>query len=873
MAKKSSKKKKPVARKKTAKKKNFPQALPGEAKKKNGQNVRRVIVEKKLQKQAIEFGNKITLVKSGHTYTTALRRRYGRHLKKYVSPFKKVFKFIGIVAGLFIVFVVSLFLVFGRDLPDVRKLRDMNFAETTHIYDREGHELYRLFGKENREFVKLSDINPDAIHATISIEDKNFYHHFGFDPIGIIRAQLKNFQEDNISQGASTITQQLAKNIFLSPERTYDRKIKELLLSLEIEWFFSKDDILELYFNKIAYGSNTFGIEAAAQSFFGISAKDINLAQSSILAALPKAPSYYSPYGPNVKELMGYCQPPDESDTAVESSSTGNTMESTTETSGGTKDLQTPPLPKIQNNEVKKPSPTDNQESAAPNNDAVDSSIIMNETGGCSSPSDPRYVWGRKDYVLQRMVDDGYISKEQMVQAWKDAFHVKFMDIKYSIESPHFVFYVKDLLEQRYGKDLVENGGLQVTTTLDPNLQKIAENSIAGQVKLIQRYGANNAAMVALDPKTGQVLAMLGSRDYWDESIDGQVNVTLSPRQPGSSFKPLIYAAAIQNAGIGSGTYIGDYKTLFNKHDIPSDYDGKYQGNMTVRAALGGSRNIPAIKAYYIAGGEEKVLDFIDKLGVIGLRQFRDEFNKDAATHGWIFYYGWPMAIGSGEVKLLQLVGAYSVFANQGKFNPPNPILEVRDHNGNVLDSFRTGDVGQQVIDPQIAYIISNMLSDVYARPAGTWRWLLTITGHNVAAKTGTSNKKIHNVEVPNNNLTIGYTPSLIAGFWVGNTNGKNLYNSAYSLYTSDPIYHDFFTEALKDKPSEDFPKPDGLKWIGHEVFPSWGGQKDFEKMFVRLDNTQQLDIPLPDFLKIRPEDITAYEKTTQQLKDATIPW
>lgn len=803
--------------------------------------------DKNKTSQHIAFEEKIHLEKNSHTYFSALHNRYGKHIKKVEGPVKKIFKVIFVIFLLIVLFVLALYLTFGRDLPDVSKLKDMNFAETTHIYDRNGQELYSIFGKENREYAKLSDISPYVIHATIAIEDKNFYRHFGFDPIGMVRAQLKNFQDDSVSQGASTITQQLAKNIFLSPERTYDRKIKELLLSMEIEWFFEKDEILEMYFNKIAYGSNAFGVEAASQTFFGVQAKDLNLAQSSILASLPKAPSYFSPYGTHVNELIGYCQ--------TNTDDSGGDLAGTVEQTQQKDFSSAAPAPQNPKTPTQQIASGSTQETASP-------------SSGCNSPSDTNYVWGRKDYVLQRMVDDGYITKDQMLDAWKEGFNLKFKDIRHNIKEEHFVFFVKDYLTQKYGKEMVENGGLQVITTLDPNIQKIAKAAIADHVDLMTRYGANNAAMVALDPRNGQILAMVGSRDYWDPKIDGQVNVTINPRQPGSSFKPLIYAAAIQNAGIGSGTYLGDYKTIFNQHDMPSDYDGKFLGHITIRQAIGGSRNIPAIKAFYVAGDEDKVLDFVEKIGITNLRKFRDEFNKDAEKRGWKFFFGWPLAIGSGEVRLLDLVNAYATFANQGKYNVPNPILEIRDRNGVLLESFRNPDGGKQVIDSQIAYIISDILSDVSVRPPGSWRWLLTIPGQNVAAKTGTSNKVVRGRELPNNNITVGYTPSIAAGFWVGNTDGKNLINSAYSLYTTDPIYHQFFENSLKDKPREDFAKPEGIKQVGREYFPSWGGQHDFEKMFKRVETTQQptVDIPLPDFLKKRPEDVKAYKQTLDKI-------
>jgi penicillin-binding protein 1A len=794
-------------------------------------------------------------------------------VNKRARPLKIIFKIVGLILALGIVSVGSVIIIFGRDLPDVRKLRTMSFSETTHIYDRSGQELYSIFN-ENRENVELKDISPHAVNATIAIEDKKFYSHFGFDPVGIIRAQLRNFRDDEISQGGSTITQQLARNVFLSKERTYERKIKELLLALEIEWFFDKEEILEMYLNKISYGSNAYGIEAAAQTFFGVPAKKLSLVQASILASLPQSPSALSPFGANARDLMGYCKSENElnnvqqeNEESLEEPVAGLTLklkalspawisviingqkqnftlkkdeertfeaEEEMQVQFGNKQVEA----SLNGQKIIDLTPgkyfTYNLENWITLVENPDEETVEQTQSDCSSPDDPRYVWGRKDFVLQRMVIDRYITEQHMLEAWREGFKIKFVQAPHKIKYPHFVFYVKEFLEKRYGKERVENGGLQVTTTLDPKLQEIAEKAISDHVERIKRYRANNAGLVALDPKTGQILAMVGSRDYWNTDIKGQVNVTTSYRAPGSSFKPFIYAAAIQNAGIGSGTFINDYKTRFNNEKRPpNNYDGKFLGQMTARKALGGSRNIPAIKAFYIGGGEEKVLDFVDKFG-FNLREKREAYNKKyAEPNGWRFYYGWPMAIGSGEVRLLDLISGYSVFANEGKLAMPVPILEVRDSSGFLIESFDGAASAKQIIDPQVAYIISSMLSDVAARPAGSWRSLLTITGQNVAAKTGTSN---NDRMLPNNDLTIGYTPSFAAGVWVGNSDGSPLRSSAYSLYTTDPIYKQFFTEALKDKPREEFVKPEGLKWRGKEVFPSWGDpKKTFEKMFKRI--------------------------------------
>ena len=784
---------------------------------------------KKVEAAQIKLRKKIELEKTSHSYKTFYHRRYGKHIKKVKGPFLFLLKLMAVFFGIFFFFIGGIWFIFGRDLPDVRQLRDMNFDQTTRIYDREGNVLYSIFDIENRKYVPLNQIGKDSINATIAIEDKNFYHHFGFDILGMVRAQMKNFQDDKITQGASTITQQLAKNIFLSPERTYDRKIKELILAIQIELSYSKDEILEMYLNKIAYGSNSFGIEAAAQTFFGKSASELNLVESAVLASLPKAPSTYSPYGQNRKQLMGFC---------INQNSQLPEME-TQELSSQEIELMEAPL------DEKKLETKD---------------IILGEGGAngteeissinCTSPYDESYVWGRKDQVLERMLEDGYISREQMIAAWKEGLELKFRDPLHKIEAPHFVFYVKELLEKKYGKDMVESGGLEVVTTLDPRLQSIAEESVTRQTEYNwSHFRANNAGLVALDPMTGQVLAMVGSVNYWDEKIDGQVNVTTNPRQPGSSFKPIIYAAAIQNAGIGSGSVISDFKTLFNKKDVPRNADNTYKGQMIVRTALAQSRNIPAIKAYYLAGEEEKILELADKIGLSGLREFKNKFNQDAAKRGWTFNYGWPMAIGSGDVKLLDLAGAYGALSNSGMYMETNPILEVRNSKGEVLEKFEAK--GQQAIDPQAAYIITDILSDISAKPAGSWRNSMTIPGHTVAAKTGTSNKKVGRGIYPNNNILMGYTPSLVAGVWVGNTDGSIMRGNAWGFADAGPIWKYFFSEVLKDKPDEKFVEPKGIIHKGRELFPAWVKYKNWDSQFAKVETQETQQVPLSDFLAI----------------------
>ncbi len=737
------------------------------------------VIKKKLAKAvdlALKEAPKKPLLSEQEVMSPAVKPtpKWKRYSEKILSRTGKFFKVIRVFVYLALILLALIaaglgyiWFTYGQDLPDVRALKNASFAETTTIYDRDGNVLYKIYGEENRKYVPLED-------ATIAIEDQIFYSHFGFDPMAITRAYLQNIQEDDIVQGASTITQQLAKNLYLTSEKSFDRKIKELILSMQIEWYFSKEEILEMYFNKIPYGSNAFGIEAASKTFFDKTSRDLTLVEASILASLPKAPSKFSPYGTNRDLLMGRC----------------------------------------------------------------DAEV-------CESPYDGNYVWGRKDVVLQKMVEDGRITKEEFEQAWRDGFSVEFKDLVHQIDAPHFVFYVRDYLEAKYGKEVVESGGLEVKTTLDPRLQEIAEGVIKEHSENghLEKFGANNAALVAVEPSTGGVLAMVGSVNYWNEEIDGQVNIATAMRAPGSSFKPLVYAAAIEHEGMGSGTILGDYKTNFpngTEPYIPNNSDNTFKGRMNVRTALAHSRNIPAIKAFIIVG-EEHLLEFLNKIGVTALQEFKDAYNSNP-DRKWDYIFGPSTAIGAADVTLLQMVGGFATFANSGRHMPINPILEVRDSNGELVDKWE--DEGEQAMSEQTAFIINSILSNVAARPGGSWRAGLTIEGLNVAAKTGTSNKIVNKINRPNNTLTIGYTPSLAAIAWAGNSDGTHLNNNAWGLYTAAPMWKSFMTQALEGKEAEGFPRPEGIieKW-GH-FYPEWADlNRNFDIQFkplVKMDCTPE---------------------------------
>ncbi|MDD3887857.1 MAG: PBP1A family penicillin-binding protein [Patescibacteria group bacterium] len=604
---------------------------------------------------------------------------------------------LGIVAFFVLVFG-GIFAYYAKDLPSPRKINSKNTSESTKIFDRSGETLlYEIHGGVKRTLIPLSEMPEYIQEATISAEDKNFYHHFGFDPIGIIRSALKNTKSDE-RVGGSTITQQLVKNTALSAEKTYTRKIKELILSVEIEALYTKKDILQMYLNEIPYGSNAFGIESAAETFYGKKAKDLTLAESATLAAIPQAPTYYSPYGSNTDALKA-----------------------------------------------------------------------------------------RQEWILDRMVDDKYITKEEANKAKQEKF--AFVEKQEGIIAPHFVMYVKDLLVEEYGEKEVQKGGYKVYTTLDMRLQKIAERVIPEGVDRNYGYGATNAALAAVDPKTGEILAMQGSKDYFDKENEGNVNVTIRDRQPGSSFKPIVYALALKK-GYTPDTILYDVPTDFGNNYKPSNYDGQTHGPVTMRQALTNSLNIPAVKTLYLAG-LENTIDFAHQLGI--------------TTLGDSSNYGLSLVLGGGEVKLLDEVSAYSVFANDGLKNDKKAILKVIDRKGKVIQDNSKADA-KRIVEDQVARQLSSILSDTNARQMVFGSAPnLRLADRQVAVKTGTT-------ENFKDAWTVGYTPSLAAGVWVGNNSGAEMNSGADGSVVAAPIWHSFMEQAMEGQPVEEFKSYDPIK-------------------------------------------------------------
>jgi len=620
---------------------------------------------------------------------------------------KRLFFLVLFVFIIILAFLVGNFIWYGLTLPNPNKLLERSIAQSTKIYDRAGQTLlYEIFTGQRRTLIPLSDIPRNLVYATIVIEDKDFYHHSGFDLKGIARALLMDVIHLNTSQGGSTITQQFIKNALLTNTKSYNRKIKELILAYEIEKNFSKDQILQMYFNEIPYGSTAYGVEAASQLYFGKSARDLTLDESALLAAMVQAPSYYSPSGQHRDELVA-----------------------------------------------------------------------------------------RKDLILDLMVKEGYIDAPKAELAKSADTLKKIVSRQENILAPHFVMYIKNLLEEKYGTRMVEQGGLKIITTLDLDKQKIAEEEVTKQAEInTKNYGANNAALVAMDVKTGQILAMVGSKDFFDDSIDGQVNVTLSSRQPGSSIKPIVYSAAWQK-GFTPDTPLFDAEINFGpagpegKDYIPHDYDGKERGPVIMRQALAGSLNIPAVETLYLTG-INNVLSLARKMGYTTL--------TDPSR------YGLSLALGGAEVKLLEHTAAFGVLAREGKKIPTTAILSVEDGQGNILEEWKNDSLNEQeVLPPQITRLTTSILSDNAARSFVFGADSALYLGDRpVAAKTGTTNNW-------GDGWTMGYTPSLVCGVWVGNNDNTPMKTKSDGVVVAGPIWHNFMARALANATIETFAPPD----------------------------------------------------------------
>ena len=643
------------------------------------------------------YSNRVKCNKTGGS-PRRLAHNYGfKGFVKWLLPYTLI------AAALGILFIVALFAWYSRDLPRPDKIIDRSVAQSTKIYDKTGeHLLFEAFDTQRRTIITLEDIPEHVKQSTILIEDQNFYQHKGFDTKGIIRASIKNLLCLCKAEGGSTLTQQLIKNAILTNEKAFSRKIKEFVLAYQIERKFAKDQILQLYFNEIPYGSNAYGIQSASQFYFSKDAKDLTVEEGALLASLPKAPTYYSPYGTHVDDLLG-----------------------------------------------------------------------------------------RKNYIIDLLKQAENITEEEATSA-KEV-ELEFAEKSNFINAPHFVIWVREQLAQEYGEREVEQGGLKVITTLDWDLQQKAEAAIEKFAEInTEQYDATNASLVAIDPATGQILAMVGSADYFNEEIDGNFNVAIQgKRQPGSSFKPFVYATGFEQ-GFTDKTTLWDVVTEFGEKADgeeyePHNYDLEERGPVSVRSALQGSINIVAVKMLYLVGPG----NVIKKAEKFGYTTFDDPER-----------YGLSLVLGGAEVKLIEHVGAYATLANDGVKNPTVSILKVEDPRGKILQEYEEED-GERAMDSKVVDIITDVLSDNAARaPFFGESNYLTIGSHPVAAKTGTTNDY-------RDAWLLGYTPTLAAGVWVGNSDFSAMKRGAGGSTVAGPIWNTFMRTALENAQVERFKKPD----------------------------------------------------------------
>lgn len=635
-----------------------------------------------------------------------------------------------LVLVILLIFGTGFFFYIIRDLPNAEEITQRRVVESTKIYDRTGEVmLYEIHGEEKRTVISPEDIPDFVRYATVSIEDNAFYSHPAFDWRGILRSLMVDLLRGGAVQGGSTITQQLARTAFLSPEKTITRKVRELVLAWRLEQYYSKDEILNLYLNQVPYGGNSYGVEAASQTYFNKSAKDVTLGEAALLASLTKAPTYYSPWGSHTDELEE-----------------------------------------------------------------------------------------RRGFVLKRMRELGYIDEEQLTSALENVPKTAAQPTS-GIKAPHFVFYVQDYLIKKYGEDLLESGGLKIITTLDWELQKIAEKAVEDGVKRnSELYGGENGALVAEDPATGQILAMVGSKNYFADPVpngctpgknckfEGNFNVAAQGlRQPGSALKPFAYLTAFEE-GFAPETIIWDVPTEFNAGDPncgvvvdfrnsdkscyhPENFDGVFRGPVTMKEALAQSINVPAVKTLYLAGLDR----VIDNLGLFGITTLSDK-NR----------FGLSLVLGGGEVRLAELVQAYSVLSALGIKHDQAVVLKVENNKGDVLEDYR--DINQRVVEENYARLINDILSDIELRaPLYSASLKLTqVPGHQVALKTGTTNDY-------RDAWTVGYTPDLVAGVWVGNNNREPLTSKGSSILAAIPMWHDFMEKALTNKQLNTFPRPEAV--------------------------------------------------------------
>lgn len=635
-----------------------------------------------------------------------------------------VLKYLTFAFLILCIFIIGLFFYYTWNLPRPEKFTESPFIQSTKIYDRTGKVLlYNIYGEEKREIVSFDKISDNLKHAVLASEDTRFYEHGGIDFEGILRAILTDLRLQSTGQGGSTITQQLIRTVYLTNQKTVARKVREMVLSIELEKRYSKDQIFGWYLNAVPFGQNTYGVETASQTYFNKPASDVSIAEAATLTALLPAPSYFSPYGLHKNELLQ-----------------------------------------------------------------------------------------RKGLVLDRMQQVGYITKDQTEAAKKEK--IDFAEDITPIKAPHFVMYVKKYLEDKYGEYYLKEKGLRVYTTIDWDLQSYSEKVISDAEKVNMAKKANNTALVIIDPNTGEILSLVGSKDYFEKPypascdekapgsclFDPRFDVaTMGLRQPGSSFKPFVYASAFKK-GLAPETILWDAKTEFNPNcpfdgsgikdqygnDCynPRNYDGLYRGKVTVKQSLAGSLNLPSVKLFYLTGINETLQTAQD----FGMTTLNDPSR-----------YGLSLVLGGGEINLLELTSAYGVFATEGSQIPSVSILKIEDSEGNIIE--KNNKQQTKVLDTQIARQINSILSDDVARsfifgPNS----VLYFPNNQVAAKTGTTSNL-------RDGWTMGYTPYAVVGVWVGNSDNSPTNDAGVGL--AAPMWRRVMERIIASHPTQSFTTPE----------------------------------------------------------------
>jgi penicillin-binding protein 1C len=612
--------------------------------------------------------------------------------------FKKVI--IGLIIGFFCILTILGLIVAFYPLPAF--FGNAVVSETTKIYDRKGQLLYELLLPEQGRstYQPLSRISPYLIQGMVAVEDQDFFTNMGIDLSSMLRAIWQNIMAQEIVSGGSTITQQLMRNVFHAQrERNFSTKFLESIYALRLTWMWSKSDILEQYLNVIYFGNLAYGAEAAARTYFGKSAAQLDLAEGAFLAGLPQAPSKYDPY---------------------------------------------------HNFDLAK---------------------------------------ARQEIVLQSMFQLGVITKEDLEIAQNEV--LKINPKKANIKAPHFVQYLLPRLEAKLGVNKVHYGGLKIFTTLDLSLQEEVQKLVQRQLAKLQKNQVTNAAVLVLTPENGEILVMLGSADYFNSEIEGEYNVVLGSRQPGSAIKPLVYLAAFEQ-GMVPSTVIEDQKTRFITSEglpyTPQNFDLKYHGMVTLREALGSSLNIPAVKILHQVG-VEKVIAFARRMGIAS-------FNKSAD------HFGLAFALGGAEIKFIELMQFYAILANEGKQVPLKWLNSIQEKTGEEqwTEIVFTNPAPKTVVKKEYVYLITDILADNTARITSFGEDNILKTNYPSAVKTGTTRNF-------KDNWTLGYTPQRVVGVWVGNNDNTPMRNVS-GITGAGPLWRKIMDLVQDPLPPVNFKKP-----------------------------------------------------------------